>query len=73
MMYTNMEFTSNGTGCPVPAAAPEKGLDGSCELGALGSYFVQATSPDDVSHAVKFAAKHNLRLRVKNVSLPSQG
>ncbi|PLB53578.1 FAD-binding domain-containing protein [Aspergillus steynii IBT 23096] len=66
MMYTNMEFTSNGTGCPVPAAAPEKGLDGSCELGALGSYFVQATSADDISQAVKFAAKHNLRLRVKN-------
>ncbi|KAI9035791.1 putative flavin-containing amine oxidasedehydrogenase [Aspergillus affinis] len=60
MMYTSTEFTSNGTGCPVPAAAPETGLDGSCELGALGSYFVQATSGEHVSQAVKFAAKHNL-------------
>lgn len=68
MMYTNTEFTSDGKGCPVPDKAPEKGLDAPCELGALGTYFVHATSAEDISHAVQFAAKHNLRLRVKNVS-----
>ncbi|KAA8641446.1 hypothetical protein EYZ11_002277 [Aspergillus tanneri] len=66
MMYTNTEFTSDGKGCPVPDEVPAKGLDGSCELGALGSYFVTANNADDISQAVKFAAKHNLRLRVKN-------
>lgn len=30
-------------------------------------YVVNATCADDVAKAVKFAAKYNLRLRIKNV------
>ena len=67
MMFTNNEFDQNGAGCPVPASIPTSPLTGPCEFGALGIYFVNATTSEDVSLAVQFAAKYNLRLRVKNV------
>jgi hypothetical protein len=68
MMYVNNEFDWNGSGCPVPNMVPSSPLSGPCVLGALGTYFVNAQSAEDVSLAVKFAAKYNLRLRIKNVS-----
>ena len=67
MMFTNNEFDQNGAGCPVPASVPTSPLTGPCDFGALGIYFVNATTSEDISLAVQFAAKHNLRLRVKNV------
>jgi FAD/FMN-containing dehydrogenase len=58
-------------GCPVPdlksdGSAPDP-VDAECTLGAMPHYVVNATCADDVAKAVKFAAKYNLRLRIKNV------
>ena len=39
---------------------------GSCSIGDLPRYTVNATSPEDVSKAVKFAGKHNIRLVIKD-------
>ncbi|KAF2177939.1 FAD-binding domain-containing protein [Zopfia rhizophila CBS 207.26] len=69
VMYTNWE--QEGTaGCPVPDP-PSNGsypspVEGDCTLGGMSAYVVNATSADDVAKAVKFAAKYNLRFRVKN-------
>ena len=69
MMFTNNEFDENGKGCPIPTSNASMPItNATCEFGALGQYFVNVTSPQDISLAVQFAAKYNLRLRVKNVS-----
>ena len=69
MVYTNNEFDENGNGCPLPASNLSMPItNATCELGALGTYFVNVTTEQDISLAVQFAAKYNLRLRVKNVS-----
>lgn len=68
MMFVNTEFDENDDGCPVPNADPTSPLTGKCSLGSLASYIVEVQSVQDVSRAVKFAAKYNLRLRIKNVS-----
>jgi FAD/FMN-containing dehydrogenase len=68
-MYTDSE--QNGmVGCPVPnpgtnGTAPPR-IDTECTLGNMASYVVKAGTAEDVSKAVKFAAKYNLRLRIKN-------
>ena len=72
-MYTNAEQYGN-VGCPVPNAgtngsAPDR-IESECTLGNMASFVVKASSANDVSKAVKFAAKYNLRLRIKNVSFP---
>ncbi|KAI0141762.1 FAD-binding domain-containing protein [Xylariaceae sp. FL1272] len=69
VMYTN--FEQYGTiGCPVPepttnGSAPAA-IQGECTSGNMPSYVVNVTSVKDVAEAVKFAAKYNLRLRIKN-------
>jgi hypothetical protein len=69
-MYTNVEQNGN-VGCPVPDAKADgtapAAVQGECTLGNMAAYVVKATSAKDVSKAVKFAAKYNLRLRIKNV------
>jgi hypothetical protein len=69
-MYTNVE-QSGAVGCPVPNAVADGSapapVEGECTLGNMAAYVVKATSSKDVSEAVKFAAKYNLRLRIKNV------
>ena len=67
VQYTNYEFDQNGAGCPVPDTVPSTPLTGECVLGGLATYIVNVTSVKEISKAVVFAAKHNLRLRVKNV------
>ncbi|KAH7328753.1 hypothetical protein B0I35DRAFT_418225 [Stachybotrys elegans] len=70
VMYVNNEITPNGSGCPVPMAPADgsapPAIDGECVLGNMAAYVVNATSADDVQVAVRFAAEHNLRLRIKN-------
>jgi FAD/FMN-containing dehydrogenase len=69
-MYINNEITEDGEGCPVPKSTTDGSapapINGTCALGNMPSYVVNATSTDDVQAAVKFAARYNLRLRVKN-------
>ena len=67
VQYTNYEFDEDGNGCPVPDTALSVGLTGECVLGGLATYVVNVTSVQQISTAVEFAAKYNLRLRVKNV------
>lgn len=66
-MYSQLEQDDAGNGCPLPddPTAPVKAL---CSLGSMPSYVVNATGPDAVGAAVRFAAQYNLRLRVKSVS-----
>ncbi|KAJ3577462.1 hypothetical protein NPX13_g3103 [Xylaria arbuscula] len=69
VMYTNMEQISE-IGCPVPTpneneTAPAA-IDSECTLGNMPSYVVNVTSTEQVAETVKFAAEHNLRLRIKN-------
>lgn len=67
LMYTTWELTADGAGCPVPRDVALTPVNGTCTYGNLAPYIVDATSSADVVSAVKFAAKYNLRLRVKNV------
>ncbi|KAI1266333.1 FAD-binding domain-containing protein [Xylariaceae sp. FL1019] len=69
VMYTN--FEQYGTvGCPVPepltnGSAPAA-IQGECTSGNMPAYVVDVKSAEDVAESVKFAAKYNLRLRIKN-------
>jgi hypothetical protein len=70
-MYTNWEQTWDLAGCPVPdlpsdGSAPPA-VNAPCTLGAMSNYVVNATGTDDIVQAVKFAARYNLRFRIKNV------
>lgn len=70
-MYTNWEQTADLKGCPVPdfladGSAPPP-VKGTCTLGGMSNYMVNATGVDDIVASVKWAAKNNLRFRIKNV------
>lgn len=47
-------------------SAPDP-IDGACVLGGTSHYMVNATTVDDIAKSVRFAARFNLRFRVKNV------
>jgi len=62
----NWERCGN-SGCTLQSLAPWlPPLFGTCSLGRLASYYVDASSPDHVSAAINFATAHNLRLSIKN-------
>ncbi|KAI1741663.1 FAD-binding domain-containing protein [Xylaria scruposa] len=69
VMYTNLEQISE-IGCPLPDPNTEgvapPAIESECTLGNMPSYVVNATSTAQIVKAVKFAAEHNLRLRIKN-------
>jgi hypothetical protein len=59
-------------GCPVPdplpdGTAPSAVISPDCTIGGMAAYVVNATKTEHIAAAVSFAAKHNLRLRIKNV------
>jgi hypothetical protein len=72
-MYSNFEQTEDLEGCVVPDLTANGTIEGPapgvCTLGNMPSYVVNATNADDLAAAVKFSAKHNLRFRIKNVSV----
>jgi hypothetical protein len=60
-------------GCPVPDPlpnddAPSAVISPECTIGGMAAYVVNATKKEHVGAAVSFAAKYNLRLRIKSVS-----
>lgn len=61
MSYTNWE-TYKGEGC----LGTRSFLSPPCHQGAVPLYTVNASSIADIQETVKFAAKHNLRLVIKN-------
>lgn len=67
-----MELDANGNGCAIPdlqrnGSAPLP-VKEKCEIGAMSHFLVNATNVEDVAKSVQFAAKYNLRFRIKNVS-----
>ncbi|GFG18551.1 6-hydroxy-D-nicotine oxidase [Aspergillus udagawae] len=52
--------------CALNAVGPFKSLSDDCHLGRLSSLYVDASEPQHVVAAVKFARKHHLRVSVKN-------
>jgi len=72
VMYTNMEQISD-IGCPIPDPSDDESapaaVESECSLGNMPSYVVNVTTTEQVVESVKFAAKHNLRLRIKNVRM----
>jgi len=59
-------------GCPIPdpltdGAAPSAVISPECTIGGMAAYVVNATKKEHIAATVSFAAKHNLRLRIKNV------
>ncbi|KAJ4344564.1 uncharacterized protein N0V89_012308 [Didymosphaeria variabile] len=72
VMYTNFELgnTTKNPGCPLPelpkdGSAPPP-IAGDCTLGQTASYVVNVTDAVHIAQAVRFAAKYNLRFRIKN-------
>ncbi|KAF2738272.1 FAD-binding domain-containing protein [Polyplosphaeria fusca] len=73
VMYTNAEQVrekDTWLGCPIPDLSIDEfapsAIDGSCTLGNMSPYIVNASSVNDIVEAVNFAAKYNLRFRIKN-------
>lgn len=66
LMYSNWEVTHDGVGCPVPDDFVQTPVNGTCTYGNLAPYIIDATSSSDIVAGLKFAARYNLRLRVKN-------
>lgn len=54
--------------CQLISQAPQLSLQalGSCELGSLSAYYVDAHTPELISSAIKFAKANNLRVSIKN-------
>lgn len=72
--WTNATFQSNnpvGLSYPVdlacyPVNASAGQTPGTCSLGGLPRYTVNATAPEDVAAGILFAKKHNIRLVIKD-------
>ncbi|KAF2197278.1 FAD-binding domain-containing protein [Delitschia confertaspora ATCC 74209] len=41
-------------------------LPGSCSLGRLSAYYVEAQSPDDIAKTLLFGQEHDIRISIKN-------
>jgi hypothetical protein len=62
---TNFPFWA-GDPCPLHDSAGVGVTTTTCAQGRYPAYAVAAKSPKDVSDGLKFAARHNLRVVVKN-------
>ncbi|KAH7232860.1 hypothetical protein BKA59DRAFT_407539 [Fusarium tricinctum] len=68
--YPNMELDAHGNGCAIPdlqrnGSAPLP-VKEKCEIGAMSHFLINATNVEDVAKSVQFAARYNLRFRIKN-------
>ena len=72
--WSNASFQSNypvGLSYPVDLSCPPVNASagetpGTCSIGDLPRYTVNATEPEDVAAAILFAKKHNIRLVIKD-------
>lgn len=67
-----MELDARGNGCAIPdlrnnESAPLP-VEDECKVGAMPHFLINATNVEDIAKGVQFAARYNLRFRVKNVS-----
>ncbi|RFU26852.1 hypothetical protein B7463_g9487, partial [Scytalidium lignicola] len=52
--------------CSLLSSDPEETLYGSCSLGRLASYYIDALNASHISTGLQFAKAHNIRLSIKN-------
>jgi len=68
--YGSMEFldweTCGQSSCMLNSMAPKSPVHGSCTLGRLSSYHVEAQSVNDVKETLRFVQTHGIRLSIKN-------
>lgn len=61
----NWEICGNDN-CLLNSLAPTEDISGTCKLGMLSAYYVEATSAEQVSATLKFIDEHGIRLSIKN-------
>lgn len=68
--YGAMEFldweSCSTSSCHLNSFAPASPVAGSCSLGRLSAYHVDARNPDAIIATLTFARKHNIRVSIKN-------
>ncbi|ORY15247.1 hypothetical protein BCR34DRAFT_478065 [Clohesyomyces aquaticus] len=68
--YGSMEFLDwemcGQASCMLNSFAPSSPVAGSCDLGRLSSYYVEAHTADDISKALQFVQQHGIRVSIKN-------
>lgn len=68
--YGAMEFldweSCGSENCHLDSFKPASPVDGTCALGRLSAYHVDARTPDAIIAALTFAQKHNIRISIKN-------
>lgn len=68
--YGAMEFLDweqcGQSSCMLNSFAPSTPVHGTCSLGRLSTYHVEAYSADDVKSTLDFVKAHNMRLSIKN-------
>ncbi|CAJ2513859.1 Uu.00g019780.m01.CDS01 [Anthostomella pinea] len=61
----NWEYCGNDQ-CLLESLAPLEGISGTCKLGRLSAYYVDAQTADQVAATLKFVQEHSIRLSIKN-------
>ncbi|OCK80494.1 FAD-binding domain-containing protein [Lepidopterella palustris CBS 459.81] len=65
MEYLNWEVCGNSQ-CLLNSFSPSTKVSGTCSLGRLSAYYVEAHTAVDVSETLAFVKKHQIRLSIKN-------
>lgn len=68
--YGAMEFldweTCGQSSCILNSFSPSSPVSGTCALGRLSTYYVEAHTADDISKTLGFVRKHGIRVSIKN-------
>lgn len=68
--YGAMEFldweTCGQSHCYLDSMHPSSPTSGTCKLGRLSTYYVEAHAADDISKTLDFVRRHNIRVSIKN-------
>lgn len=72
MEYLNFEVCGSDQ-CLLNSLDPLTGIHGTCSLGRLSAYYVEAHYADDVSKTLAFVQQHQIRLSIKNTGHDSFG
>ncbi|KAF2126566.1 FAD-binding domain-containing protein [Dothidotthia symphoricarpi CBS 119687] len=68
--YGSMEFldweTCGQSNCQLNSFSPSSPVSGTCSLGRLSTYHVEAHTSDDIGKTLDFVRKHGIRVSIKN-------
>ncbi|KAF2789998.1 FAD-binding domain-containing protein [Melanomma pulvis-pyrius CBS 109.77] len=68
--YGAMEFldweTCGESNCYLNSFSPSSPVSGTCSLGRLSTYYVEARSSNDISKTLDFVRQHEIRVSIKN-------